>query len=99
MPLLVSRILGGLLTFCGPMVWRVLAALGMSYVSYKGFDIVIGFILDQIKSGMGSMPVEILNLLAWLWVDKAIGMMFAAYTTAMVVKMAGSSIIKKMVVK
>lgn len=98
MPLLIP-LLGGLLTICGSLVGRVLLALGIGYVTFKGFDLVITWLLNSIKTNMAAMPVEILNFLAWLWVDKAIGMMFSAYSAAVVIKMAGSANITKMVTK
>ena len=98
MPLLTA-LLGGLLTIAGSMVGRVLIALGMSYVTYSGFDLGINWLLNQIKTDMSSMPSEVVSFLAWCWVDKAIGMIFSAYSAAMVVRLAGGTSITKLVTK
>lgn len=98
MPLLMS-LLGGLLTIAGSMVGRILLALGMGYVSYSGFDLLVGWLLNQIKSDISSMPAEVVQFLAYLWVDRAITMVFAAYSAAIVVKLAGSTKITKLVTK
>lgn len=98
MPLLMS-LLGGLLTIAGSMVGRVLLALGMGYVSYSGFDLLVGWLLNQIKTDIGSMPTDVVQFLAFLWVDRAITMVFAAYSAAIVVKLAGSTKITKLVTK
>lgn len=98
MPLLMS-LLGGLLTIAGSMVGRILLALGMGYVSYSGFDILVGWLLNQIKADIGSMPSDVVQFLAYLWVDRAISMVFGAYSAAIVVKLAGSTKITKLVTK
>lgn len=92
--------LGGLLlTLTGSLVGRVLLAMGIAYVTFKGSDITIAFLLTNIKSSIGGMPAEVVSFLAYLWVDKAIGMLFAAFTVAMSFKLAGSAGVTKMVTK
>lgn len=98
MPLLTA-LLGGLLTIAGSMVGRVLLALGMSYVTYSGFDFSVNWLLEQIKNNIGNMPGEVVSFLAWLWVDKAIGLLFSAYSAALVVKLAGGTSLTKLVTK
>lgn len=98
MPFLTA-LLGGLLTIAGSLVGRVLIALGMSYVTYSGFDLGINWLLDQIKENMSALPAEVLAFLAWCWVDKAIGLIFSAYAAAMVVKLAGGTSLTKLVTK
>lgn len=98
MPLLMA-LLGGLLTIAGSMVGRVLLALGMSYVTYSGFDFSINWLLDRIKDNMAALPSDVVAFLAWCWVDKAIGMLFSAYAAALVVKLAGGTTLTKLVTK
>jgi hypothetical protein len=92
-------LLGGLLTIAGSMVGRVLLALGMSYVTYSGFDLSINWLLNRIKDNMSSLPSEVVSFLAWCWVDKAIGMLFSAYSAALVVKLAGGTTLTKLITK
>lgn len=98
MPLLMP-LLGGLLTICGSLVGRVLLALGMGFVAYKGFDLSVNWLLDQIKANFSGMPAQIVSFLAWLWVDKAIAMVFSAYSSALIVKLGASGTVKKIVMK
>lgn len=95
----VAALLGGLLSLAGSLVGRILIALGMSYVTYKGFDTGITWLLDQIKSNMSAMPSEVLSFLAWLWVDKAISLIFSAYSAALAIKTAGGTSFTKLVTK
>lgn len=96
---LLYPLLGGLLTICGSMVGRALLALGIGYVTFKGFDLAIGWLLTTIKNNMAGLGADTLNFLAWLWLDKAISMIFSAYSAAILVKLAGSTNITKMVTK
>lgn len=98
MPLIMA-LLGGLLTIVGSLTGRVLLALGLSYVTYSGFDLSIAWLLNQIKANFSSMPAEVVSFLGFLWVDKAIGVMFSAYSAAMVIKLAGSTTVTKLVRK
>jgi hypothetical protein len=92
-------LLGGLLSITGSLVGRVLLALGIGYATFKGFDVSVAWLLTQIKTNIGGMPVEVVSLLGYLWVDKAIGMIFSAYSAALLVKMAGQANVTKMVTK
>lgn len=98
MPLLMA--LGGLiLNLVGSVAGRALLALGMGFVTYKGFDVAINFLLQNIKDNVSGLPVEIVQFLAFLWVDKAIGMIFAAYAAAAAIRMASGGTLTKLVTK
>jgi len=98
MPFLTALI-GALLTVASSLVGRVLLALGLSFVTYSGLNTSIDWLLAQIKSNMGSMPAEIVAFLGWMWVDRAISMIFSAYVVAMSFKLAGGSVLKGLVRK
>jgi len=98
MPLLWA--LGGLLlNLVGSIAGRALLALGMGYVTYKGMNTGIDWLITYIKSSVNGLPVDIVQLLAYLWVDKAISLLFSAYTAAALIKMAGSDSMTKLVTK
>lgn len=99
MQFLVAALVGGFLQVASSMVGRVLLALGISFVVYSGFDVGITWILDQIKSNMGAMPADVVAFLAWLWVDRAINLVFSAFSAALTLKMAGGTTLTKMVIK
>ncbi len=91
---LIAAMLGGLLTICGSMVGRVLIALGLSYVTYSGFNLGADWLFADIKSSMGAMPSEILSFLGWMWVDRALSMIFSAYAVALAFKTVGGNLSK-----
>lgn len=98
MPFLYA--LGGmLLTFAASMVGRVLLALGLNFVTYAGLDLAMTWVQNQIQSSIGGMPADIVNFLGWCWCDKAISMLFSTYTVCMTYKLAGSTVLKKLVMK
>lgn len=94
MPFIASAIIGALATTMGSLVGRVLLALGIGFVTYKGVDTAAGFLLDQIKSGFSQMPVDVLNFLAWTWIDKAIGMIFSAWAASMALQGIAGAVTK-----
>lgn len=96
---LVRVFIGALLTICESVVGRVLLALGMGYVTYSGFDLTISWLLNQIKSDISAMPAQVVAFLAYLWIDKAIGMVFSAYSAALLIKLGGSNKLTKLVTK
>lgn len=96
---LAQIIWGGFLMVLPSIVGRIMIALGVGYVTYRGFDAAVAWILNQIKSSFSGMPVEVVGYLGYLWVDKAIGMIFSAHTVAVAVKMAGGTSVTKMVTK
>lgn len=99
MPALLLALLGGLVSIVGSVVGRVLLALGLSYVTYSGFDVGITWLLDEIKSSISAMPSDVVDFLAWLWVDKAIGLLFSTYSAALVVKGLSSGKLTKLIMK
>lgn len=95
----LPALLGGLLTIAASMVGRVLLALGLSFITYQGFDLAVDWLFNDIKTNIGAMPVEVASFLGYLWIDRALSMIFAAYTVALGIKMLGGSSITKLVTK
>jgi hypothetical protein len=94
---LALTILGALSKLIGPLAMRVLLAMGISFVTYKGAGTSVNWILDSIRSSTGGMPSQVAGLLGFLWVDKAISMMFGAFTASLAVKAVNGSISRMVV--
>lgn len=95
----IGPLAGLLISIVGSVVGRVLFSLGMGYVTYQGADTAITWLLDQIKTNMSNLDPRIVQFLAFLWVDKAIAMIFSAYMAALFVKTLGGSGFTKLVTK
>lgn len=89
--------LGVLSKAIGPLAMRVLLAMGVSFVTYKGADTSVNWILDSIRSSTGGMPAHVAGLLGFLWVDRAIAMMFGAFSASIAVKAVNGSISRMVV--
>lgn len=99
MPLLVAAILGGLLQIAASMVGRILLSLGMSFVVFSGINIGFDLLKNAAISNLQGMPADVVQLLAFLWVDKAISLILSTYSAALALKMAGGSTITRLVTK
>ncbi|WP_293781281.1 DUF2523 family protein [uncultured Oxalicibacterium sp.] len=99
MPLIIASLLGGLLQLAASMVGRVLLALGMSFFVFTGFNIGFDFLKNIITSNMTGMGADVMGILGFLWVDKAISLILSAYTAALAIKLAGSDSVTKLVTK
>lgn len=99
MQFLVAAIMGGLLQIAQSMLGRVLLGLGLSFVTYQGFDVLMESVNHAIKDNFNAMGADVVSFLAFLWVDKAIGVLFSAYSAAMVVKFGTGNTIKRLVRK
>jgi hypothetical protein len=94
----VAALLGGLASVMGSMVGRVLLALGISFVTYKGASVGIDSVVVAMKTHFASFGGEIGLFVSWLWVDKALSMIVSAFTSALVLRGAAGAV-TKMVIK
>ncbi|MBC3917108.1 DUF2523 domain-containing protein [Undibacterium sp. CY18W] len=98
MPFLIAALWGAFASILGSLVGRVLIALGISYVTYKGVTVGTDSIVMTMKNAYGGMGGEIGSFVQWLWIDKALSMIVSAFAAAMAIK-SGSGAITKMVIK
>ena len=94
MQFLVAALLGGFAQVLASYVGRVLVALGLTYVTYKGVSVATDACIAYVKSSFGSVGGEAGNLLSYLYVDKALSLMFSAFTSALAIKTASGSVTK-----
>lgn len=97
--LLIPALLGALASIMASLVGRVLLALSLSFVTYTGFDTAIQMLYDQVQSTFGALPNTVINLIGYLWIDKAIGMVFSAFSAALLIKLAGGHTLTKLVMQ
>ncbi|GAA3994696.1 hypothetical protein GCM10022279_17870 [Comamonas faecalis] len=70
-----------LLALMEPMLARILAALGFSVVTVTGFDLAVNQIKQLVMSQVNSLPMDMLNLFLYAGGGYALGMIFGAVTT------------------
>jgi hypothetical protein len=99
MQFLVAQLIGALAVAAASLVGRVLLALFFSYVTYKGFDTGITFVLNQIKNSMSGVPTTVASFIAWCWVDKGVSMIVSAVLASVAIRGITNGSITKMVLK
>lgn len=98
LPLFFAGLIGALAAAMGSMVGRAIIALGIGFVTYKGIDLAIDSLKEHVINGVKGLPADILSFLGFLWVDKALTIVFSAVVVALSIRAIGGSV-KKVVLK
>lgn len=96
--LVIPAFMGALATSMGSLAGRVLIALGFGFVTYSGIDLGIAAMKKMVVDGVMGLPADIVGLVGYLWIDKALSVIFSAIATAIAMRALGGSV-KKMVAK
>lgn len=75
-----------------PIVFKVLVALGIGFVTYSGVTLGIDQISAFVESQFTGLPSYILQLIALMKVDIAISMLLAAYSAKLALQSVNGSI-------
>lgn len=96
MPYLLVLLGSFLAKVVGPILARVLAALGLSVVTYQGVDLAISALKSQIQNYFGQIPADILNFIGLSGVDVFISLVFSAYAASFALNRIGDGLKKVM---
>ena len=96
--LFLPALMGALAAAMGSFIGRAILALGVGFVTYKGIDLSIESMKQSVMSGMRGLPADAVNFAAFMYLDKALTIIFSAVVTAMAMRALGGSM-KKMVMK
>jgi len=80
MPFFVSALLGGLLNIAGTLAGQVLIGLGISVVTYTGLSLTLDALEVAVASSLTGLGSEMVGIIKYMGVGKAISVVFAAYT-------------------
>ncbi|MDP5008126.1 MAG: DUF2523 domain-containing protein [Glaciimonas sp.] len=94
----IPALWGALATIMASLAWRVVIALGIGFVTYKGSDVALGLMKNSVISSFSGLPSDMINLLGFLWADKAMSVIFSAVAVSLIMRGLGGSV-KKMVFK
>jgi hypothetical protein len=75
-------LLGGLINIAGTLAGRVLLSLGFAAVTYSGVSLLLGSLKTQAVSAFSALPVNTVNLLAFM----KVGQVVSIITSALVVR-------------
>ena len=73
-----------LLSLVQPMIAKIMLTLGLSVVTITGMEAALGQLKSLFVSSMNSLPADMLNLALYLWIGKAVGVIFGACATKLV---------------
>ena len=98
-PLVVSSIIGALVSAVGTLVGRVLVSLGIGYVVFTGVDATFDWAKTQFLSAVSGLPAEAVALMGMLKVGVCVSMLLSALTARLALAGLTSGTMKRMVVK
>ncbi|WP_041741766.1 DUF2523 family protein [Collimonas fungivorans] len=90
----LPALMGALATAMASLVWRAVIALGIGFVTYKGLDVAIGYMQQAVFDRVNSIPGDALSLIGYLWLDKAITIIFSAVSISLAMKLLSGSLKK-----
>lgn len=94
----IPALMGALATAMASLIGRAIIALGIGFVTYTGITVAITAMQASVISGLSGIGGDAVSLLAYLWVDKGITVIFSAVTVSLAMRAIGGSV-KKMVFK
>lgn len=95
----MPALLGWLVEIAGTLVGHVLLSLGISYLSYKGLDAMVGAAKAQFFAGAGGLPSTALQIMGVMKIDVAVNMLCSALVGRLTLAGMTSGTLKKMVLK
>ncbi|MGZ8339557.1 MAG: DUF2523 family protein [Telluria sp.] len=96
--LFLPALVGALAAAIGSFVGRAILALGVGVVAYTGITLAVGVVKTNVITSVNALPSQALNLIGFLWFDKALTLVFSAVVASLAMKAIGGTV-KKMVIK
>jgi len=95
MPLLLM--LGGvLLEICSSLVGRVLLALAVQLVSYKGLDILLANVLQYTLNSWTGLPSTVVGIIGLFHVDEVLSIFAGVVASAMTISGVKNGVLTKL---
>ena len=93
-----SWLSGLLLSLTGAFTARVLAALGISFVTFKGLDSALDWCKDLITQHIAALPPSFLNIMSLLRIGEALTIIISCYVAAITLNgISAGGVLKKMI--
>lgn len=99
MPAILAALGQMLLTLTGSWVLQVITSLGVGLVAYKGVDVTLGWLKDQVIANSAALPAEMLGMMATMKVGASISIVLSAITVRLVSQGMQSGTVKRWVTK
>jgi hypothetical protein len=96
---LISMLIGAIAYALSNYVGRILVALGISYVTYSGVDLLLGSIKSQTIALFSSVPPQMLVAIHLSRIGESINILFSAIAAKYALQGLTSGTITKQVIK
>lgn len=93
---LIVAVLGAILSrIAVPLVRKILVGLGIGFFVFQGMDMMLSQAFASVRGQIGLLPTDILNVLAYLDIDKMISLVFSALGVQVTFKVSKMALSKK----
>ena len=99
MPIFLAALGGMLLNITASLVGRILVALGIGVVAYKGMTVSIDFLKGQLISSAAGLPPEVLGMLSTLKVGSSMSIIISAMLARLIINGVQGDTVKRWVTK
>lgn len=72
-------------TIAGPLVRKILTALGIGMLTFTGFQVSVTAAKNYVQSNFGGLPADVVHILGLMKFDVAVNIVFAAVITRAVI--------------
>lgn len=72
--------------YLGATAIQLMLSVGFGVVTFTGIDLGISYMMDAAISAMGGIPARGVEMLGYLWVDKAFNLIFSSGTALLTLK-------------
>lgn len=80
MPIWLASLLGGLFQVATSFVGRIMLSLGMSYVTYKGYSVLLKWIVDEALARINTLPQLAIQMLGVMQIGTSFNILASAIT-------------------
>ncbi|MDO3383853.1 DUF2523 domain-containing protein [Gilvimarinus algae] len=92
MPSIFSPIAVFLATITGPLVARVMLALGVGVISYTGIDVALTELFDRINTSWSGIPANVIAICGLAGIDVFITLVASAYMSSITFRLVSGAI-------
>lgn len=75
----IASFLAALAPMLKDLFFKILVALGVTFISYQGFDLIMQNILSYIKANYFSLSPDVINFLNLAGVGEALNVVFGSF--------------------
>ena len=99
MPIFLAALGGVFLNITASLVGRVLTALGIGVIAYKGIGVSLDYLKGQLIASAGGLPADVLGMLSTMKVGNCISIIISAMLARLLITGMSGDTVKRWVTK